>query len=96
MSYKSFVFSENVRPTVVITALNWLMRNSDLYKTSGVTIDDEWFNRTTQSTDGLVKEFLVGKGTYDLASEKVTSERENQASENSRMSNNDDNSALEN
>jgi hypothetical protein len=41
LSYKSCDFSENVRPMAVICALHRLMNESDLYKNSGITIDDE-------------------------------------------------------
>jgi hypothetical protein len=41
LSYKSCDFSENVRPMAVICALHHLMNESDLYKNSGITIDEK-------------------------------------------------------
>ncbi|CAC5416666.1 unnamed protein product [Mytilus coruscus] len=35
-------FSENVRPFAVICALHYLMRTSDLYKSSGIEINEDW------------------------------------------------------
>ena len=42
LSYKSCDFSENVRPMAVICDLHRLMNESDLYKNSGITIDEKW------------------------------------------------------
>ena len=43
LSYKKVDFKENVRPLRVLSALHWLMNNSDLYKKSGIVVDDNWF-----------------------------------------------------
>ncbi|XP_060561861.1 uncharacterized protein LOC132721554 [Ruditapes philippinarum] len=58
LSYKSCVFSENVRPFHVLVALHWLKRNSDLYKHSAVTIDEEWATRVTKDCEETVQNFL--------------------------------------
>ena len=42
LSFKSCDFSENVRPMAVICALHRLMNESDLYKNSGIKIDEKW------------------------------------------------------
>ena len=42
--YLKVDFKENVRPLRVLTALHWLMNNSELYKKkSGIIVDDNWF-----------------------------------------------------
>ena len=43
LSYKKVDFKENVRPLRVLTALHWLMNNSELYQKSGIIVDDNWF-----------------------------------------------------
>ena len=45
LSYKKVDFKENVRPLRVLSALHWLMNNSELYKKSGIVVDDNWFQR---------------------------------------------------
>ena len=47
LSYNKCDFSENVRPFAVLCALHYLMQNSDLYKTSGVQIDQNWIREIT-------------------------------------------------
>ena len=58
LSYKKVDFKENVRPLRVLTALHWLMNNSELYKKSGLMVDDNWFQEVTESAEDTVKEFL--------------------------------------
>ena len=41
-------FKENVRPLRVLTALHWLVNKGELYKRSGVEIDDNWFKEVTK------------------------------------------------
>ena len=41
LSYKSYAFTENVRPLRVLVPLHWLKRNSILYKNTEVTIDED-------------------------------------------------------
>lgn len=48
LSYKSCDFSENVRPMAVICALHRLMNESDLYKNSGITIDEKWIEELNE------------------------------------------------
>ncbi|CAC5406341.1 unnamed protein product [Mytilus coruscus] len=40
--FKKCDFSENVGPFAVICALHYLMRTSDLYKSSGIEINEDW------------------------------------------------------
>ncbi|CAC5416143.1 unnamed protein product [Mytilus coruscus] len=40
--FKKCDFSENVGPFAVICALHYMMRTSDLYKSSGIEINDGW------------------------------------------------------
>ena len=42
LSYKTAVFSENVRPRSVVLAARWLIENSQLYKDECVTLDQKW------------------------------------------------------
>ena len=58
LSYKKIDFKENVRPTRVLTALHWLLTNSDMYKNSGITVDNNWFQAVTESAEDTVREFL--------------------------------------
>ena len=37
---KKVDFKENVRPLRVLTALHWLVNNSELNKKSGIVVDD--------------------------------------------------------
>ncbi|XP_033756117.1 uncharacterized protein LOC117338862 [Pecten maximus] len=57
LTYKSCVLSENVRPNMVLSALHWLMKNSDLYKNSCIKIDDDWLQKTAESAEEIVQEF---------------------------------------
>ena len=58
LSYKKVDFKENVRPVRVLTALHWLMNNSELYKKSGIVVDEGWFKEVTESMEDTVREFL--------------------------------------
>ena len=58
LSYKKVDFKENVRPLRVLSALHWLMKNSELYKRSGIVVDDNWFQEVTESAEDTVREFL--------------------------------------
>ncbi|XP_069109182.1 uncharacterized protein [Argopecten irradians] len=72
LAYKSCVLSENVRPNVVLSALHWLMNNSDLYKNSGLTIDHEWVQKTTNSAEEIVKEFTRVQGNATEAESNLS------------------------
>ena len=58
LSYQKIDFKENVRPVRVLTALHWLMNNSELYKKSGIVVDEGWFKEVTESMEDTVREFL--------------------------------------
>ena len=58
LSYKKVDFKENVRPLRVLSALHFLMKNSELYKKSGIVVDDNWFQEVTESAEDTVREFL--------------------------------------
>ena len=58
LSYKKVDFKENVRPLRVLTALHWLVNNSELYKKSGILVDDNWFQEVTEYEKDTVREFL--------------------------------------
>ena len=58
LSYKKVDFKENVRPLRVLSALHWLMKNSELYEKSGIVVDDNWFQDVTESAEDTVREFL--------------------------------------
>ena len=58
-SYKKVDFKENVRPLRVLSALHWLMNNSELHTTSGPVVDESWFQEVTESVEDTVREFLA-------------------------------------
>ena len=76
LSYKKVDFKENVRPLRVLTALHWLMNNSELYKKSGIIVDDNWFQEVTESAEDTVKEFL--EVSKEQSKDKVSAENEKQ------------------
>ena len=68
-------FKENVRPLRVLTALHWLVNNSELYKKSGIEVDDNWFQEVTESAEDTVREFL--EVSTDQTKDKVNTENKN-------------------
>ena len=75
MSYKKGDFKENVRPLRVLTALHWLVNNSELYKKSGIVVDDNWFQEVTESAEDTVREFF--EVSTDQTKDKVNTENKN-------------------
>ena len=63
LSYKKVDFKENVRPLRVLSALHWLMNKSELYKMSGIVVDNNWFQEVTESTEDTVRNFGSVKRT---------------------------------
>ena len=57
LTYKKVDFKENSRPLKVLTALQWLLTNSELYKNSGINVANNWFQEVTESSDENVREF---------------------------------------
>ncbi|CAC5389892.1 unnamed protein product [Mytilus coruscus] len=49
--FKKCDFSENVRPFAVICALHYLMRTSDLYKSSGIAINEDCITEIAKLND---------------------------------------------
>ena len=76
LSYKKVDFKENVRPLRVLTALHWLMNNSELYKKYGLMVDDNWFQEVTESAEDTVREFL--EVSKEQCKDKVNAENEKQ------------------
>ena len=76
LSYKKVDFKENVRPLRVLTALHWLMNNSELYKKSGIIVDDNWFQEVTESAEDTVREFL--EVSKEQCKDKANTENEKQ------------------
>ena len=74
LSYKNVDFKENVRSLRVLTALPWLVNNSELYKKSGIAVDDNWFQEVTESVKDTVREFL--EVSTEQTKEKVNTENE--------------------
>lgn len=58
LSHKSACFTENVSPNVVLNALQWLMKNSELYKNSGIVIDHSWRDEVEKSNEEMVQELI--------------------------------------
>ena len=79
LSYKKVDFKENVRPLRVLSALHWLMNNSELYKKSGIVVDDSWFQEVTESAEDTVREFL--KVSKEQCNDKNNTENEKQKQE---------------
>ena len=75
LSYKKVDFKENVRPLRVLTAVHWLVNNSELYKKSGIVVDDNWFQEVTESAEDTVREFL--EVSTDQTKDKVKTENKN-------------------
>ena len=76
LSYiKQVDFKENVSQLTVLTALHWLVNNSELYKKSGIVSDDNWFQEVTESAEDAVKEFL--EVSTDQTKDKVNTENKN-------------------
>ncbi|MCG7875518.1 MAG: AAA family ATPase [Candidatus Thiodiazotropha endolucinida] len=63
MSFKSYVFSENIRPFHVLCALHWLMSGSELYKHANVEIDQHWIKRITEESNETLHAFLESQET---------------------------------
>ena len=79
LSYKKVDFKENVRPLRVLSALHWLMKNSELNKTSGTVVDDDWFQEVTESAEDTVREVL--EVSKDQCKDKNYTENEKQKQE---------------
>ena len=75
LSYKKVDFKENVRPLRVLTAVHWLVNNSELYKKSGIAVDDNWFQEVIESAEDTVREFL--EVSTDQTKDKVNTENKN-------------------
>ena len=80
LSYKKVDFKENVRPLRVLSALHWLMNNSELYKKSGIVVDDSWFQEVTESAEDTVREFL--EVSKEQSKDKNNKENEKQKQDN--------------
>ena len=50
-------FSENVISARVLIALNWQMKNSDLYKNANVGIDEGWLKEVTKILEEVLMNF---------------------------------------
>ena len=57
LSYKHYYSYEFVRPKKVMEAIEWLVKNSTLYKEEGIQIDQEWLEHDMQT---LPDEQLAG------------------------------------
>jgi hypothetical protein len=58
LTYKSCDFRENIRPSAVICALHYLMNKNELYKSSGVQIDENWLQEINK---------MVGNDKYSAS-----------------------------
>ena len=90
LAYKKIDFKENVRPLRVLSALNWLMNNSQLYKKSGIVVDESWFQEVTESSVDTVREFLeVSKESKVKNNTEGEIQEHNNTSENDTVESND-------
>ena len=69
LSYKKCDFTENVRPTAVLSALHWLMSGSELYKNSGVQIDSSWAESVTSDSREIIREFLSPNANFGASAD---------------------------
>ena len=83
LSYKTVDFKENVRPLRVLTALHWLVNNSEFYKNSGIAVNDNWHQEVTESAEETVKEFL------EVSTEQTNSQKKNQINKDASLTTND-------
>ncbi|XP_062615034.1 uncharacterized protein LOC134276764 [Saccostrea cucullata] len=67
LSFQHSYCHENIRPTKVLIALHWLMKNSEYYQNSNINIDDNWFHEVTNSASELMREFIEGHTNEDSA-----------------------------
>ena len=66
LQYKTAVLSENVRPVVVVHALQWLLQHGSLYKDLGIKIDPEWLDRIEDDSSETTMAFLgTGESTHN-------------------------------
>ena len=72
LSYKTVDFKENVRPLRVLTALHWLVKNSEFYKNLEIAVNDNWHQEVTESAEKTVKEFL------EVTTEETNSQKKNE------------------
>ena len=90
LAYKKVDFKENVRPLRVLSALHWLMNNSQLYKKSGIVVDERWFQEVTESSEDTVREFLeVSKESKAKNNTEGEMQKHNKTSENDTVESND-------
>lgn len=82
MSFKSCAFSENVRPLRVLVALNWLMKNSIMYKDAHVDIDDDWIKSVTDNSCEMIEEF-VSQETIDSSQSSLSMTHDDTSENNS-------------
>ena len=83
LSYKTVDFKENVRPLRVLTALHWLVNNSEFYKNSGIAVNDNWHKEVIESAEETVKEFL------EVTTEQTNSQKKNQINKDASLTAND-------
>ena len=55
-----------------MTALHWLVNNSELYKKSGIAFDENWFQEVTESAEDTVREYL--EVSTDKTKDKVNTQ----------------------
>ena len=90
LAYKKVDFKENVRPLRVLSALHWLMNKSQLYKKSGIVVDESWFQEVTESSEDTVREFLeVSKESKVKNNTEGEIQEHNYTSENDTVESND-------
>ena len=57
-----------------MTALHWLVNNSELYKKSDIVIDDNSFQEVTESAEDIIREFLevsTDQANYNINTENT-------------------------
>ena len=54
------------------------MNNSELYKNSGIVVDDNWFQEVTESAEDTVREFLEVSKEQNMNKNNTENEKQKQ------------------
>ena len=57
--YKKCEFTENIRPTAVWKAADYLLKNSEIYKNENIQLNTKWLDTLETGTDSSVKEIDI-------------------------------------
>ena len=75
-AYKTVVFAENVRPLKVVKALEYLIKNSEMYKPYNIQVPEKWLNHLENSMHDN-RYFVEGKYPPTTEEESTLMEDDN-------------------